>query len=115
MEPAVALWQTDDAFYNDVAALPSLHAAYPLLLLLFFWGAGRTVRLGLGAYVLAMAFTLVYTGEHYVSDIVVGWAYAGASFVAVTAVQRRWAARRRAGPARPGYEPAPEPARPSFR
>lgn len=108
--PAVALWQTNDAFYNDVAALPSLHAAYPVLLLLFFWGAGRWVRLGLAGYVLAMGFALVYGGEHYVSDIVVGWAYAAGTFAAVTAARRRWGARRRAAGGRTGYEGAPEPA-----
>ena len=28
-------------FVNTVAAMPSLHAAFPLMLLLFFWSAGR--------------------------------------------------------------------------
>jgi membrane-associated phospholipid phosphatase len=88
LAPASALFETRRAFYNEVAALPSLHAAYPVLLLLFFWPAGRMVRVGLGAYALAMAFTLVYTGEHYVSDIVVGWAYAVATFAAVSAAWR---------------------------
>jgi hypothetical protein len=63
-------------FVNTVAAMPSLHAAFPLMLLLFFWSAGRWVRLGLGLYTLAMAFTLVYGGEHFVADIVAGWAMA---------------------------------------
>ncbi len=34
---------------NTVAAMPSLHAAYPFMLLLFFWPAGWAVRAGLGA------------------------------------------------------------------
>ena len=33
-----------------------------------------------------MAFSLVYTGEHYVVDCVAGWAYAVATFVAVNLV-----------------------------
>jgi hypothetical protein len=66
----------NDAFVNTVAAMPSLHAAFPLMLLLFFWSAGRGVRLALGLYTLAMAFTLVYGGEHFVADIVAGWAMA---------------------------------------
>ena len=37
---------------------------------------------------LAMALTLVYTGEHYVIDILVGWVYAALSVAAVTAVAR---------------------------
>jgi membrane-associated phospholipid phosphatase len=102
LAPASALFETKRTFYNEVAALPSLHAAYPMLLLLFFWGAGTRVRAGLAAYALAMAFTLVYTGEHYVSDIVVGWAYAAATFAAVSAAWRM--AQRRAP--RPALRPA---------
>ena len=95
--PAQALFEDRGEFYNQEAAVPSLHAAYPMLLALFFWGAGRWTRLGLIAYVLAMALTLVYTGEHYVSDILTGWAAAAAVFLGV-----RWArARRRPPPAPP--------------
>ncbi|MEA2482922.1 MAG: hypothetical protein QOC55_869 [Thermoleophilaceae bacterium] len=80
----------DSGFVNTVAAMPSLHAAYPLMLMLFFWPAGRRVRILLGAYTLAMAFTLVYGGEHFVADILVGWAMAGAAFALVA-----WASARR--------------------
>ena len=68
---AQSIYENGD-FVNPVAAMPSLHAAFPLMLLLFFWSAGRWVRLALGAYTLAMAFTLVYGGEHFVADIVAG-------------------------------------------
>ena len=91
---AKALFENHDDFYNQEAAIPSLHAAYPMLLLLFFWGAGRWTRAGLIAYVLAMAFTLVYAGEHYVADILIGWLYAGGAFAGVAWVRRRLARRR---------------------
>jgi membrane-associated phospholipid phosphatase len=68
---------------NMVAAMPSLHAAYPFMLMLFFWPAGRLVRILLGAYTLAMAFTLVYGGEHFVIDILAGWAMALAAYALV--------------------------------
>jgi hypothetical protein len=87
-QPAMALFENRDPFYNEVAAVPSLHAAYPVVLLLFFWPAGRWARLGFGGYALLMALTLVYTGEHYVSDILAGWAYAGLTFAAMTASSR---------------------------
>lgn len=99
LQPALALFENRDPFYNEVAAVPSLHAAYPVLLLLFFWAAGRWARVGLGAYALAMALTLVYTGEHYVSDILAGWAYAGLTFAAVTASSRAPLRRARLEPA----------------
>lgn len=82
------------ALVNPVAAMPSLHAAYPCLLLLFFWDRGRGVRVLLGLYTLAMAFTLVYGGEHFFADIAAGWAMAGATFAAVTVGAPALAARR---------------------
>jgi membrane-associated phospholipid phosphatase len=94
IEPAEALFEKRGEFYNQEAAVPSLHAAYPMLLLLFFWGAGRWARVGLGAYVLAMALALVYTGEHYVSDILAGWLAAGGVVLVVNAVRARRRSRR---------------------
>jgi len=77
--------------------MPSLHAAYPMLLLLFFWKRARpAVRAVLVSYVLAMAFTLVYTGEHFVLDEVVGWSYAIITFVVGGRLFDRWAAWREA-------------------
>jgi hypothetical protein len=72
---AQSIYENGD-FVNPVAAMPSLHAAFPLMLLLFFWSGGWWVRLALGSYTLAMAFTLVYGGEHFVADVVAGWAMA---------------------------------------
>jgi len=46
----------------------------------------------LAAYTLAMGVTLVYAGEHYVVDVLLGWAYAA---LAVAAVRAFW--RSRAG------------------
>lgn len=86
----------DNSLVNEVAAVPSLHAAYPMMLLLFFWPAGLRVRLGLGLYTLAMAFALVYAGEHFVADILAGWLLAGLVFVVVGAARvpagRAWRA-----------------------
>ena len=58
-----------------VGALPSLHAAWPFLLLLFFWPVAGRWRIALVAYTLAMAFTLVYTADHFVFDVLLGWTY----------------------------------------
>jgi membrane-associated phospholipid phosphatase len=84
---AQSLYENRD-FVNPVAAMPSLHAAFPLMLLLFFWSAGRWVRLALGLYTLAMAFALVYGGEHFVIDILAGWAMALAVHAVVNAISR---------------------------
>jgi hypothetical protein len=77
LKAAAALFTKGDAFANNIAAMPSLHAAYPMLILLFFWRrASRLARVLLVGYVLAMAFSLVYTGEHFVADEMAGWACA---------------------------------------
>jgi hypothetical protein len=94
---AGALFTGNNQFDNNIAAMPSLHAAYPMLLLLFFWKRARpAVRAILVAYVLAMAFTLVYTGEHFVLDEVVGWSYAIFTFVVGGRLFDRWGAWRKA-------------------
>jgi membrane-associated phospholipid phosphatase len=75
------------AYSNAVAAMPSLHAAIPMLLLVFFWSEVRTRgKIGLSVYAALMALTLIYTGEHYVADVVAGWVYA----VVVAVVLRRF-------------------------
>lgn len=63
-------------YSNPVAALPSLHAAFPMLIAAFLWGMRRWLDVLLAAYTLAMAVTLVYTGEHFTFDILLGWAFA---------------------------------------
>ena len=107
---ATAIFENHNGFYNQFGAVPSLHAAYPFLMMLFFWSTGRWwVRLGWLAYTLAMAFVLVYTSEHYAVDILLGWIYAVVTFAAVTLVARRLEQRRsaRAGPVKaPAAEPA---------
>ena len=41
-----------------------------------------------------MALTLVYTGEHYVIDILLGWLYATGVYVIGTRLLDRWDRRR---------------------
>jgi membrane-associated phospholipid phosphatase len=53
------------------------------------------VRVLLGAYTLAMAFTLVYGGEHFVTDILAGWAMAAAVVWVVSRSRALVAARQR--------------------
>jgi len=79
---------------NPVAAMPSLHTAYALMAVVFFLPAVRRRWWPLLlAYPLAMTFTLVYTAEHYVVDVLVGWAYVGATFLLVGLAERWWRSR----------------------
>ena len=71
---------------NAVAAMPSLHLAMTVLILFAAWRGGLGVRLaGLG-YALAMAFALVYAGEHYVVDLVAGVAAAALAWRAAPSI-----------------------------
>jgi membrane-associated phospholipid phosphatase len=74
---------------NDVAAMPSLHMAITVVIALFAWGRDR--RLGvLGAvYAAGMGFSLVYLGEHYVTDVLVGLAFAAGSWLVALHVWRK--------------------------
>jgi membrane-associated phospholipid phosphatase len=88
---AGALFQKGTDWGNDVAAVPSLHAAYTMLICLFLWPrVNRRWRPLLVAYPVGMGLSLVYLGEHYLIDILLGWAYAAATVYVVD-----WAAERR--------------------
>jgi membrane-associated phospholipid phosphatase len=95
LHSATALIDQGQASVNLVAAIPSLHAGMTAAVAAFLW---HRVRRGwrpvLVAYVLIMAFTLVYTAEHYVVDIVLGWAFAAAVICAINRYDR-WRRDRR--------------------
>lgn len=70
----------DTVFYaagpNDVAAWPSLHVAYPFLAFLVLRRAfGRRAWIVAG-YAAVVAFSVVYTGDHWLHDCIAGAAYA---------------------------------------
>ena len=77
--------------FDPVASLPSLHAATTVLFAIFMWRrVRRAVRALLVLYPLMMGFTLVYAGDHYVIDVLAGWATAALVAFVVTRVERRW-------------------------
>lgn len=61
---------------NPVAAIPSLHAAQPLLVLLLALKFLKKKGLIILPYALGVWFFIVYLGEHYVVDILIGALYA---------------------------------------
>ncbi len=85
---------------NPVAAMPSLHAGFPILCSLLLWRLYRWKGVPFYIYSLAVLFAIVYSGDHYVVDILAGLALAVACYVVT--------AKRRAGksPAGGGNEAA---------
>ena len=75
---AGALLHAGQGQVNPVAAVPSLHTAFAVLLCLFALGLARRhwQRVLLVAYAVAMPVVLVWSGEHYVVDTLLGAVYA---------------------------------------
>lgn len=96
---------------NPTAAVPSLHAAFALFMVVFVWNRirRRGIRLALATFPVAMALCLVYFAEHYVIDVLLGWVYVAGAFWFW-----RWWEQRRAttSPIDDGY---PDPVRSDFR
>jgi hypothetical protein len=90
------LLQTGQLGANPIAAMPSLHSAYALLFTLTVLPMiAKRWRWLMLLYPLAMTLTLLYSGEHYLVDVLFGWAYAVVSVIIADAFGR-WRDRRRA-------------------
>jgi membrane-associated phospholipid phosphatase len=79
---------------NAVAAMPSLHAAYPFFFALIIrkiWG-NKWFYLSL-IYPVSIWVGIVYLGEHYVVDVLAGIVYAIGAFAAAPYVLR-WTLRQ---------------------
>jgi PAP2 superfamily len=95
LQTASALIDQGQASVNLVAAIPSLHAGLTLAIAAFLWNrVQRGWRPLLVGYVLLMAFTLVYTAEHYVVDILLGWLLAAVVLVGMRSYDARRSRRR---------------------
>jgi hypothetical protein len=80
---------------NPVAAMPSLHTAFTVLCVGFFIPLVRARWWPLlVCYPLSMVFTLVYSGEHWVVDALIGALYAIVTLVGWSLAERWWRARQ---------------------
>lgn len=57
---------------DPVAAMPSLHAAFPFLCSLLLWKVFKWRAWPFYIYTAAIFFTIIYTADHYVIDILAG-------------------------------------------
>lgn len=79
---------------NVFGAMPSLHCAYPTLVLLVTIALRRATLIVPAALFLGlMCFSAVYLNHHYVLDVLVGVLYGAISFTLVVVAQRRLDAR----------------------
>jgi hypothetical protein len=90
------LWTKGLAIADRIAAVPSLHFGSAMLVAVFFWSRVRWwLRPLLAAYPVAMAFSLVYSGEHYVTDCLAAAVLALGVHLVGNWIERRRKERRR--------------------
>lgn len=113
LESFVHAWDTGRDWLNYVAAMPSLHAAFALFVVVFAfpWVRPRVARLAMLGFPVAMAAALVYLGEHYVADVLAGWLLVGVAFWVWNRIER-WQRRRRIVRSRLALASAPDVSRP---
>jgi hypothetical protein len=87
---AGALLHSGQAQVNQVAAVPSLHTAFAVLVCLALLPLARYrwQRAGLVAYAVVMPVVLVWSGEHYVVDTLLGALYAWGVWALVPRIGR---------------------------
>ncbi|MGZ4678954.1 MAG: phosphatase PAP2 family protein [Ilumatobacteraceae bacterium] len=83
LRAAAASWNNAKAWGNAVAAMPSLHASFALIVPAFFlpWIKPVWLKVIVLAFPVLMLTSLVYLAEHWVIDGLIGWAIVGASFL----------------------------------
>jgi membrane-associated phospholipid phosphatase len=83
---------------NDVAAMPSLHTATATLIALYFLPRVKHwwLKVPLAIYPFAMGWALVYSGEHYLVDLLFGYVYGIVITIAAVYIRRWWQARKTA-------------------
>ena len=91
-------WMYRNLVGNPVAAFPSMHAAYPILVLLFL--AERSMKAAAAWSLVAATiwFATVYLGHHYVVDLLGGLLYAVAVYAFIRSAWYRRLLTRMARP-----------------
>ncbi len=92
----VHVWIDGRDWSNPTAAMPSLHAGFSLFVVMFFWPMvqRRSLHIAMALYPIVMGWSLVYLAEHYVIDVLAGWAVVVFSFWLWARIERRWDRRR---------------------
>jgi len=74
---------------NVFGAMPSLHCAYPTLVLWLSWGMrSKALKASCVLFAGLMYFSAVYLQHHYVLDVIAGITYATATFAGMLAYDR---------------------------
>jgi membrane-associated phospholipid phosphatase len=74
--PSDLTWLYSHHDYNLYAAFPSLHAGFPVLAAAAAWRRNKAAGVALSIWAVVVWVTVVYLGEHYVTDVAGGILYA---------------------------------------
>lgn len=107
--------QVIDVDYNKTAAMPSLHAAFPILSALYLNKAYGRWGLLMLVYAAIVWFAVVYMAEHWVIDVAAGAACAVVAYALIEAVAALRAARERPQTIVEDFAPLPATAASSAR
>ena len=82
LRAAANSWKNALDWGNAVAAMPSLHASFALIVPAFFlpWIKPKWLKALVLLFPVMMLTSLVYLAEHWVIDGLIGWAIVGGSF-----------------------------------
>lgn len=78
------LWDSFNA--NHFAAIPSLHGAYPIVIIFFAYKKFRRYLGLMMIYPLGVWFSAVYLNQHYIVDLIIGGLYIFAAYAIATRV-----------------------------
>ena len=84
------VWLYSHHDYNLYAAFPSLHAGFPVVAAVAAWQRNRAVGLVLSAWAVVVWLAVVYLGEHYVTDVLDGIAYAIVAVLIARRITSLW-------------------------
>lgn len=107
LDTARSLIDEGQASVNLVAAIPSLHTALTVMIVMFLWRRVRARwRPLLLAYACTMIFSLVYAAEHFVFDVLTGALLAVVVLAVIGRLESRWQDRRRRRTLEPQQPPS---------
>jgi membrane-associated phospholipid phosphatase len=91
VQSLIALPSSVSPYYNWLnpdasAAFPSLHAAYPLLAALALWPVTRRGAALAFTWSAAVWFSVVYLGQHYVTDVIGGIVFVVVTWLIMTKI-----------------------------
>jgi membrane-associated phospholipid phosphatase len=111
-QAAVALTGRSTIFYNQLAAMPSLHVGFAVAVgvALAFALRRRWAKALALLWGPVVGLSVVATGNHYLADIAAGLIVTAAGYVVGSLVARRGARAQLPPRSRPARQPSPQPA-----